>query len=167
MIVGIDPGIVHTGCVRLIIDTVNRQILKEYHVIDGLDVDLMLAWSMRFGPIPNPVVVEKYVPRQKLAQDTQMVQAEAAIKQMLPNVMLLQNTGVKQMVPLPLLSVFGLEKFSTPTHHGDLLSAARIMLAGMSKDIIGNTLMADAVKAHLDSEPFEIIDIGGMDELPG
>ncbi len=38
-IVGIDPGIIHTGCVDCQIDTVRHRILVTYKVFSGVQVE--------------------------------------------------------------------------------------------------------------------------------
>lgn len=155
-IVGVDPGLVHTGVVRLLFKQPAKELLIETHVIDGLDAEAVNEWTYQTG-LPRPkVYVEKYRPRQNLSSDTRMVQGEQDIKRELPAAVLLNNTGVKKVATESLMQAMGLWSFKQSTHHQDLRSAARIAVLGMMKDEALNVVLADFVHAHLVNRPWTI-----------
>lgn len=158
-VVGIDPGLVDTGVVRLLFDSTKRVLTIETNVVSGPDPETTNDWTYQTG-LPRPkVFIERYRPRQNLNADTRMVQAEREFKQWMPTAQFLPNTGVRKVVPQQLLLALGLWKFRTVTHHQDLRSAARIAILGMMKDDWLNTLLADVVKAYLTGQPWQIQDI--------
>lgn len=155
-VVGIDPGIVHTGVVRLLFRQPAKELLIETHVLDGVNGESLSDRVYQTG-LPRPkVYVEKYRPHQKLNHDVRMVQAEQEIKREIPAAILLSNTGVKKVATEPLMKAMGLWHFKTPTHHQDLRSAARIALLGMMKDETQNQILADLIRAHLNGKPWTI-----------
>lgn len=164
MIVGIDPGIVHTGAVRVILNRDTRTVYHEYTVIDGLDADTTEDWVMRFGISPDLTTIEKYVPRQKLNSDVRMVQAEKEFVSALPNSHALQNTGVRKLAPRWCLDIFGIGKNFPATHHQDLQAAARILYLGGVKSPTINKQMAEVVRAFMDGEAWTVVDINGWDD---
>lgn len=150
-IVGVDPGLVHTGTVGMVFDPLSRTVTVDHHVTDGMDPDDVLAWLQSTYPGHRPkVFIEKYVPRLRLNSDERMVKGEAAFIKTLPNAMLIRNTGVKQMVPVDLMRELGVFQFPTATHHQDLRSAARIGIYGMMRDDTGNTVLAEFIRDLLD-----------------
>lgn len=155
-IVGVDPGLVHTGAVRVSFDQENRSIARECEVFEGLAVEFVAEWV---NTTENRlVVVEKYRPRLKLGPDPMMLSAEQALKQLVPKAVLLENMGVRKIVPPGLMQALGLWDFPIRTHHQDLRSAARIMLKGMVREHDLNSLIADVVVAHLSGKDWEIRD---------
>lgn len=155
-IVGVDPGLVHTGVVRLLFKQPAKELLIETHVIDGLDAEAVNEWTYQTG-LPRPkVYVEKYRPRQNLSADTRMVQGEQDIKREIPAAILLSNTGVKKVATEPLMRAMGLWSFKQSTHHQDLRSAARIAVLGMMKDEALNVTLSDLIRAHLNGKPWTI-----------
>lgn len=155
-IVGVDPGLVHTGVVRLLFRQPAKELLIETHVIDGLDAEAVNEWTYQTG-LPRPkVYVEKYRPRQNLSADTRMVQGEQDIKREIPAAILLSNTGVKKVATEPLMKAMGLWSFKQSTHHQDLRSAARIAVLGMMKDEALNVTLSDLIRAHLNGKPWTI-----------
>lgn len=158
-IVGIDPGLVHTGVVRLIFDSKNHTLTIESTVLDGLDAEGANDWTFQTG-LPRPeVFIEKYQPRQVLSTDVRMVQGEKEFKHWLPSAKVLSNTGVKRVAAEPLMRALGVWKFNSVTHHQDLRSAARIAVLGMMKDDNLNQVLADFIRAHLNHKPWQIQDI--------
>ena len=155
-IVGVDPGLVHTGVVRLLFKQPAKELLIETHVIDGLDAEAVNEWTYQTG-LPRPkVYVEKYRPRQNLSADTRMVQGERDLKREIPAAILLSNTGVKKVATEPLMKAMGLWSFKQSTHHQDLRSAARIAVLGMMKDEALNVTLSDLIRAHLNGKPWTI-----------
>lgn len=159
-IIGVDPGIVDTGCVRLHIDTIDRTITTSYGVIDGLDEDAVWGWSKEQQPTAR-VFVERYEPRLKLNSDVRMTAFQTRLRRTLPRAEFISNVGSKAIVKPGVMQLLGLWKFGTGTHHQDLKAAARIALLGMIKDEVLNRILADIVKDAIDGEPWTIVDMGG------
>lgn len=151
-VVGIDPGLVHTGLVRLRFYPDVHQVFVNTEVIVGPDSVAAEDWSYhgkgRHAGVPPEIWVEGYRPRSNLNTDQRMVNAVKEFGS-IPNARVLLNYGVKKVVKQPLMELLGVWKFSTPTHHDDLRSAARIALLGMLKDKEHNALLTEIVKDHL------------------
>lgn len=154
-IVGIDPGIVHTGVVRLLVDPYNQAITVGHEVIQGIDGKKVAAWVYEEDVLPD-IYIEKYVPRAHYGTDEAMVKGEAELMQHLPGAVLLRNFGIKRVVMPNVLELLHLWQFSTSTHHQDLRSAARIAVLGMMKDERTGPVLADIVRSHLDGTPWDV-----------
>ena len=157
-VIGIDPGLVHTGCVSMRFDETHRIVTVQHAVVRGPDVDKVKEWIKSLeqpGPRPH-IFIEKYAPRQRLNTDERMVKADAAFLTGLRGCKMIRNTGSKQVVKQELMQLLGVWQFSTPTHHQDLRSAARIGLFGMMKDPPLNAWLADVVRDTLDGNPWEV-----------
>lgn len=157
-IVGVDPGLVHTGCVKLDFDVRQRIIERQFVVIDGLEIRELAGWVRLNDTHVDHVFVEKYRPRHNFSQDPEMLKAEGEIKRLLPKAELVSNTGIMKAVPLPLLQLLGLRDFPVGTHHQDLRSAARILVKGMMKKPGLNKLLASVVTDALDGNGWEMRD---------
>lgn len=157
-VIGIDPGLVHTGCVSLRFDETHRTITVKHCVVRGPDVDSVNDWIKSIeepGPLPR-VFIEKYQPRTKLNTDERMVKADAAFLHGVKGCVMLRNFGAKQVVKPELMQLLGVWQFGTPTHHQDLRSAARIALLGMMKDPPLNAWLADVVRDTLDGNVWRV-----------
>lgn len=155
-VVGIDPGLVHTGCVRLVFDSWNQQVKLEHEVVAGLDSAAVAVWVKAVSPPPPRVFIEAYRPRHNLAPDTRMVAGVAAIKAALPGSVALPNTGVTRVVPSTLMALLGVWDWPQSTHHQDLRSAARIALLGMMKDPGLNRVLSATVRDHLGGRTWRV-----------
>lgn len=133
-VIGVDPGLVHTGIVMLDFDFEKRQLTVAHHVVDGLDAGTAwvevntMAGLRSFSTLD--IFIEWYRPRSGFSVDEQMIQANATFKSTLGG-KLLRNTGVKKVVTRELMELCHVWSFPTKTHHQDLRSAARIALLGM------------------------------------
>lgn len=163
-VVGVDPGIVDTGVVRMVFDPIDRLIMLEHKVFTGVNgapapaakVDGWIWGWLDSSHAARPVTfVEGYRPRSHLATDAKMMAAVQEYRS-LAHSTVLPNMGVKKVVRRPLMELLGVWKFSTVTHHQDLRSAARIALLGMMKDGQMNHLLADVVRDHLNGETWEV-----------
>lgn len=154
VIVGVDPGIVHTGVVGVSFDKAHKRIGRNCLVVDGLDMQ-SVAYAVEPADL---VVVEKYRPRSNFGQDPDMLKAEGELKKLLPKAVMLDNTGITKVVPTAVLQTLGLWDFPVSTHHQDLRSAARIAVKAMMQVDEYNKLLADVVKARIDGEPWTIED---------
>lgn len=156
-IVGVDPGIVHTGLVRMMFMP-SRQIVVEHEVLAGCDAKAVKAFAYRNKAHVPQVFVEDYRPRANAFNtDSKMREAVSKLRAAMPQAKVLDNTGVKQVVTQDLMELLGVWKFSTPSHHQDLRSAARIALFGMLKDDRHNRLLSDIVLAHLEGQPWKVV----------
>ena len=156
--IGIDPGLVHTGCVYLEIDHEKRRLTVRYLVIDSGDHAAQAAeWVDQLTKAKKtPVFIESYRERgQNYGTNTGMRQLLGEFRTHLPSATVLDNMGVKKIVRRPLRQVLGLDSFPT-THHQDLESAARILVMGMLKDEKLNLELTKVLEAHLDGDPYEI-----------
>jgi len=143
IIVGIDPGLVHTGCVALYVDSLRKQWKVEHALVEmTLQPDGELAIGKAAADVArwvapydaDLIVVEAYKPRSHFDTDANMGRLVNEIRRCIPRSKSLVNTGVKQVVRPPMMRALGLWNFSTPTHHQDLRSAARIGLYGALKE---------------------------------
>lgn len=145
-IVGIDPGLVHTGVV--VMEFEGPELAVSSFVIEGTDSHAVQACD-ELGPLrleSEHVFIEAYRPRgNSYGTDPKMRALMAEFKHMLPRATVVDNTGVKQVVSQELLELLGLWRFSTTTHHQDLRSAARIGLYGALKDDALNRVVYDYV----------------------
>ena len=155
-VVGIDPGLVHTGCVRMVFDTITKRIDLDHYVVNGLNIVDAAVWVKGHGLDEPAVFIEGYRPRHNLAPDKRMVEAVAALRGALPGAEVLNNMGVTKTVPQPLMALLGAWTWPSVTHHQDLRSAARIALLGMMKDTVLNRLLAGTVEDHLDGRTWGV-----------
>lgn len=148
-IVGVDPGLVHTGVVRLVFRPERKEIWICHEAIVGPDAAAVAKWvRAEAREAPPTIYIEGYRPRSNLNSDARMVAAVSEIRKATGGEVL-QNMGVKKVVKKSLMELLGVWSFSTVTHHQDLRSAARIALLGMLKNEETNRLLADVVKDHL------------------
>lgn len=156
-VVGIDPGLVHTGVVRFLFDEQERTVTLDHWVGNGLDIVGATVWVLGTDwPQPH-IFIEDYRPRHNLAPDRRMVEGVAALSRALPGAQKLGNTGVVKTIPAALMGLLGAWTWPTVTHHQDLRSAARIALLGMVKDTSLNRVLSGIVEAHLAGETWKVV----------
>ena len=154
-VVGVDPGLVHTGVVSMLFDAAARTVHIQATVVTGPDgAEVWNAVDNGSYPgVKSRVYIEGYRPRSNLNSDKRMVEGVAEIKRVLQKerieTTVLLNTGVKKVVKKSLMELLEVWTFSTKTNHQDLRSAARIALLGMLKQEPTNRLLADVVRDHL------------------
>ncbi len=154
-IVGIDPGLVHTGVVRMVFEPGSKKVYVSHEAIVGLDTAGVQQWIEDL-PAGDPIIfIEGYRPRGNLHGDNRMVAAVSEMRAATGGTVL-NNTGVKKVVRRPLMELLGVWSFSTVTHHQDLRSAARIALLGMLKDDDLNSLLADVVSDHINGRTWHV-----------
>lgn len=150
-VIGVDPGLVHTGVVSMAFIPADKKIVVRHLVVTGPDPEAVKEWIAVTHPNLKPFIfVERYVPRQRLSTDERMVKAEAAFMAGLAGAKWIRNTGVKQVVSPELMNMLGVWTFPAVTHHQDLRSAARIGLYGMMKNPHLNPVLAGAIRDYLD-----------------
>lgn len=152
-VVGIDPGLVHTGLVRLSFHHHERMVLVDSLAVPGVDLQEIVEFTEHE---PHTITfIEGYKPRTVLHTDKRMVEAVAEIRTATRGKVLL-NTGVKKVVKEPLMRLLHVWDFTQTTHHQDLRSAGRILLLGMLKDDKLNAIVSRVVKGHLDGRPWDV-----------
>ena len=133
-VIGVDPGLVHTGIVLVDFDFEKRQLTVDNRAVKGLDSAVArqeIEAMAKHKPYSTlDIFIEWYRPRSGFSVDEQMVQANSDFRRDL-NGQLLRNTGVKKVVTRELMELVHVWSFLTSTHHQDLRSAARIALLGM------------------------------------
>lgn len=155
-VVGVDPGLVHTGVVGMVFGVHSRTLTIQHTVVNGPDAAAVAAWIDGHRGLKPAVYVEAYRPRQNLNSDQRMTQLEHELRTTLRGARFLPNMGIKRVITADLLRLLEVWKFPTSTHHHDLRAAARIGLLGMVKDGETNTVLADVVRAHLDGAPWRV-----------
>lgn len=165
ILVGVDPGIVDTGAVWILLDKTKREFKVHQRVWrdvtrrvkGGIEVDQEFLNDLALWTEGQRTFVEGYRNRgRNPVQDQKMTTLVQAVHHALPNSKVVDNTGVKNVVTKPLLQLLQLDKWDVPTHHSDLTSAARIALKGAFQDDELNTLVSDLVGDALKGEPWTI-----------
>lgn len=136
-VIGVDPGLVHTGIVMLDFDIEKSQLTVDHRMVKGLNsvqARIDVATMTKHKPYPTiDIFIEWYRPRSNFSVDERMIQANSEFARDLGG-FLLRNTGVKKIVTQELMELAHVWSFPTKTHHQDLRSAARIALLGMMLD---------------------------------
>lgn len=146
IVIGIDPGVVHTGCVALNISSAASRIDVAHAVIGGVNVDDVLDWvdamcdTFKVSTDQRFVFIEDYNPGNFVRENKKMSEALGRLKGAMPAseeapvVRYVDNAGVNTLIPPHVQKIFKVDSFTTPTHHNDLVSAGKIALLGMLKD---------------------------------
>jgi hypothetical protein len=155
-IIGIDPGIVHTGVVSMAFDPVDQEINVDHEVILGPDGGAVRAAIQIMSSKNAAIFIEGFRARSNLSHDKEMTEAVARMRAATGGTVL-DNTGIKKVVRTSVLQLLGVWKFSTPTHHDDLRSAARIAVLGMLRTPELNELLADVVRDHIQGRTWTVV----------
>ena len=153
-VVGVDPGMVHTGMVSLLFKADCRELVISDRVIQGPDAKAVRAAIPLCG-VKTWKFIEGYRPRSNFFGDNKMVETVARMQHEL-RATVVQNMGAKQIVRRPLMELLGVWSFSTATHHQDLRAAARIAIFGMLKDDELNQVVAGVVRDHVDGHTWTV-----------
>lgn len=153
-VIGIDPGLIDTGCVRMMFDPQAKTYARDYKVVtDALsEVRPIADW---YDIQPGHTFIEAYRPRSAFQTDARMGTLVNDIHRALPGSVKLLNQGVVQVIKQPLMEALNVWKFPRKTHHQDLRSAARIGLFGMVKDKEMNRVLYDFITDYLNGNPWE------------
>jgi len=164
-LIGLDPGIVDTGAVWVSLDgkektlhansKVWRNVTKKAKL--GIEVNQQfldeLSWYVEYATtvgVPTFVFIEGYRNRgRNPQQDQKMTTLVQAIHKTLSGSVIVDNTGVKNVVTDATLSLLEMDHWDIPTHHSDIKSAARILLKGAYQHEELNSLVADLVLDRL------------------
>ncbi len=170
VILGIDPGLVHSGLVMFCFSTVHYAFYVESRVVPGIldkkgkrqvDIEgikeaaeelLKAIGQANF----DRVFIEDYRPRSNFENDSRMSTAVSDLRK-IPNAHVLSNTGTVKLVKPALMKLLGVWTFSTTTHHQDLRAAARIALLGMFKEPELNILIGNFVSDSLSGNPWRTL----------
>jgi hypothetical protein len=162
MVVGVDPGLVHTGVVGLVFDPDKTEVRRYAVPVLGPDraaVSLAID-KMQFGhKIRSADVftfVEDYKPRSHYNTDSKMTKAVHDMRG-LPHAKVISNEGAKKIVKRKLMDLLHVWSFTQVTNHQDLRAAARIALLGMLKDDRLNELLTQVVHDHLAGETWNVL----------
>ena len=149
-LIGVDPGIVDTGAVKFSFDPDQLTVSVTAEKLLGSDPEPIEEYVKQNAGDRTIVVVEAYRDRGTVFNTHgTMRQIEAALRRSLPDVQILDNTGVKKVVTKSLMQLLGCWDFPTVTHHQDLRSAARIALLGALKDPDLNSIVTRIVMKQL------------------
>lgn len=163
-IVGIDPGLVHTGIVALDLDAETKTHSIHFDVVTGVPlsdgrlnvnatVDAIVTTTVMLDGLvsrtPDHIFIERYEPRSHFGTDADMAALVRGIHARAPHSKVISNTGSKQVLKPKLMQALRLKKFPA-THHQDLQAAARILVYGALKDETLNALIYQFVEDHLD-----------------
>ena len=150
-IIGIDPGLVHTGVVMIKIDTIKNVHRVEHHTVDGDDPRATAAWVHHRDPSQFAhIFIEQYIDRGTVfSTHSKMREFETELKRAIPGAKLVKNTGVKKVVTDTMLKLLDAWKFPT-TNHRDLQAAARIGVYGALKEPELNRAFYNVVTKILD-----------------
>lgn len=159
-VIGVDPGLVDTGIRRLFFDPLHRTITVSAEVLTRAAADeIASAVTLTFPFIGTvKVFIEGYRPRSHLNTDARMVALVSDVHKLIPHSKVINNTGIKKVVKPGLMSLLKLDTSPVPTHHNDIVSAGRIALLGMLKDPELNLLLTTVVVAHVEGDPWTVIE---------
>ena len=158
-VIGVDPGIVHTGVVLLDFNVEEHKLKVDHRLVDGTDAPAT-AQAVRdmtglssFGTLD--IFIEEYRPSSGFSVDQQMMAANPAFRSELQG-RLLRNSGVKKVVTQPLMELLHCWSFPTRTHHQDLRSAARIALLGMMLEPALNQVLYTYTTDNIDGRIWDV-----------
>lgn len=159
---GIDPGLVDTGIVGVVLDTHGRFISMRSSAVSTpaavpaeLDRVMALHGQVGGGQWKTLTTIEGYRNRGNAYNtDKRMATLVQDLHRAIPGSKILDNMGVKKVVTDDLLATLRMLHFQQRTHHQDLRSAARIALLAGLKDPQINEIIAQAVIDHEDGHPW-------------
>lgn len=158
-IIGIDPGLVHTGIVEFRFSPAIKQVTIVPAAVLGTNVSHIAAAVLPDSPgEERSVFIEDYRPRSHYSTDAKMSSLVTSLHRAIKGSKVIDNTGVKKVITKSLMKALKVWLFTTKTHHQDLRSAAYIGLYGMVKDDTLNEVLADFVRDFLDGDPW-VVDV--------
>lgn len=143
-LVGIDPGIVDTGVVWLDIYPSRRGFHSGGFAVKGMGEEAVEEILRKLPDLAatSHFYVEKFRPRSHFAHDDKMVTGCRDLARAFDG-KLIDNSGIKKIITPSQLQMFEIDGPWPSTHHGDILSAARILLLGAFKDPELNEIFYD------------------------
>lgn len=156
-IIGIDPGLVHTGVVSILFDPSAKMVDVDYLLVNGIkDPALQEVADWTNDHHPTAAFIEAYRPRSNFSVDSAMGAAVNQLKRLIPRSVTLDNSGVTKVVKRGLMNLLQVWTFPK-THHQDLRSAARIGLYGALRSPEWNSVVSAVVIDQLAGKPWQII----------
>ena len=164
-LIGVDPGIVDTGVVWVRLDRkheifkadarVWRNVTKK--IKGGIEVseqfldelDRYVAIAVDSGD-ETYVFIEGYRNRgRNPGQDQKMSHLVQVIHKLIKGSVVVDNTGVKNVVTDETLRLLRMYDWKVATNHADLRSAARILMKGAYQEGKLNVMIADVIRGRL------------------
>jgi len=173
LLIGIDPGIVDTGLVAIelypesgtyhvehrvwrdVTEQIDKTLIVKEDFLTHLvaEVDKLKSTSRSAMKL---VGIEGYRNRGRdIRQDQRMTMLVQTIHKRLDRSMVIDNTGIKNVVTQPILGLF--DFYFPGTNHADLWSAARIALKLGLSDLRINETLSDMVRAHVNGRSWESV----------
>ena len=163
---GIDPGIVDTGVVTIVLDasertwSINHTVFSAPMQRNGFEVSVkpeVLDGVSRWCTIDDTQLIGVEGYRQRglnQRQDAEMLELVRALRETVPS-RIIDNTGIKKVVTEETLRLFKCNRFPR-TNHADLKSAARVAIMRGLKDSVGNHLLALFMLDNLKGTPWKL-----------
>ncbi|AZV01771.1 hypothetical protein SEA_ARMAWEN_8 [Microbacterium phage ArMaWen] len=171
-LVGVDPGIVDTAFTSITLNFDDKEIHifskvwtgvtrreNKVPVIDEEFVhDIMSQWLEMREAVPVSFLgIEGYRQRgMNIYQDQAMLALVNRLELELVRSEVIDNVGLKQIVPVPLLRLFHVNRFSRASNHADRVSAARVALARGIKNQDINKLLSDYVLDNTEGKEWSV-----------
>lgn len=155
-VIGIDPGLVHTGVVKMTFTLPDKTVFIDHKVVLGPNAEEVKEWLDQDKDPLRHIFIEKYQPRSHFSGDSRMVTAVSEMAKALPGSKIILNTGVQKVVRPRLMKLLGLWLWPTATNHQDLRAASYIALYGMLKNPELNDLLANLVGSDIIGDPWVI-----------
>ncbi|QKY80366.1 hypothetical protein SEA_PABST_8 [Microbacterium phage Pabst] len=172
-LIGVDPGIRDTALTCLSLDMYNNELSvysrvwsdvtrreNNKPVIDAgfmneIEHDVARIYERSAGTF---VGIEGYRQRgMNIYQDQAMLALVDRLEEQLQPAEVLDNVGMKQIVPVPLLRLFHVARFPKASNHADRVSAARVALRrGIKNDDI-NKLLSDYVLDNTEGNEWSLV----------
>ena len=138
-LIGIDPGLVDTGVVRIRIDTATRSVTVKENVFTNVSAGAIgvfvdQARDAHTYQFSTYVYIEDFRVRKGYSTNIPMIGFINDLRKTVPSAKVLNNMGVTKVITKPIMEAFGVWDFNISTHHQDLRSAARIALFGAVRD---------------------------------
>ena len=174
-LVGNDPGIRDTGAVAIRLDNKEKTWAVHHDVWSGItsrpdpksqviniDPVFQRQWKQfvkgEEDGAPTFVGVEGYRQRgTNPKQDREMLFMVQSIQKMIPGSMVVDNTGIKNVVTRDMLKLFGVARFSVNTNHSDLVSAARVALKVGIQIPVLNEFIYQFILDNVEGEPWSLV----------
>ncbi|WVX89546.1 RuvC-like resolvase [Microbacterium phage HitchHiker] len=172
-LIGVDPGIVDTALTCLSLDMEDHTIgvysrvwsnvTRRENNTPVIDRGFLSEIATNVGDwyVKSPatfVGIEGYRQRGlNMYQDQAMLALVDRLEERLRPVEVIDNVGMKQIVPVPLLKLFHVSRFPKASNHADRVSAARVALRrGIKNDDI-NKLLGDYVLDNTEGREWSLV----------
>ena len=171
-LMGVDPGIKDTAFTAITLDFEEKEIHVFSRVWSGvtrrennvpvIDEQFTLEIidqyrEMRSYATAAFIGIEGYRQRgMNLYQDQAMLRLVSHLEEELQASVVIDNIGMKQIIPVPLLRLFHVARFPKASNHADRVSAARVALRRGTSDEIINKLLSDYVLDNTEGKEWSL-----------